>query len=182
MADKTLRVVYVVAMLVSAWTMALAQNAIVPWYSFNMGFVESGDLLAVAGQSFVGTTSEAGTTVLSGFLADTLFRGPVTRASNPDELPLAYWLGQNYPNPFNPATTIRYELPVTSVVTLKLYNTLGQEVMQIVDGEEQPGTHILRLDAGRLASGVYFYRLTAAPATRGAYLGFKEVKKLVVVK
>jgi aminopeptidase N len=80
--------------------------------------------------------------------------------------PLSFGLDQNYPNPFNPLTTIRYELPYRSAVRLNVYNTLGQEVAQLVHGEIEAGTHEVRFDASGLSSGVYFYRLVAGELTQ----------------
>jgi len=88
--------------------------------------------------------------------------------------PRAFTLLQNYPNPFNPSTVISYNLPERSAVSLALFNTLGELVMTIADGEEGPGAHEARLDASRLSSGVYFYRLQAG--------NHVAVKSLVVVK
>ena len=88
--------------------------------------------------------------------------------------PLVYQLAQNYPNPFNPATKIRYSIPVQSHVVLKVYNALGQEVMSLVDGAQKPGIHTVEFDARNLASGVYFYRITAGD--------FVNVKKMMLLK
>ena len=62
-------------------------------------------------------------------------------ADNGNETPAAYELAQNYPNPFNPSTTIRYSLPHTSFVRLTVYNTLGQQVAQLVNEQQQAGNH-----------------------------------------
>ena len=97
-----------------------------------------------------------------------------TGVKQTDEIPLTYALYQNYPNPFNPTTTIKYSIPNTERVTLKIYNILGQEVATLVDEEQKPGVYELKFDAGNLASGVYFYRLKAG--------GFTAVKKMMLVK
>jgi hypothetical protein len=89
-------------------------------------------------------------------------------------LPERYVLEQNYPNPFNPSTTIRYGLSQRTVVTLIVYNTLGQQVAVLQNGEQEAGSHEVRFDAGKLASGVYFYRLHAG--------AFVEAMKLVLVR
>ncbi len=77
------------------------------------------------------------------------------------EVPSQAALYQNYPNPFNPSTTIRYGLPVRSHVTLTIFNTLGQQVATLVEGEMEAGYHEVHFDAARLGSGVYVYRLVA---------------------
>ena len=70
----------------------------------------------------------------------------------------------NYPNPFNPTTDIAFELPGMYRVTIKVYNTLGQEVATLTDGELfTAGRHTLAFDGSRLTSGVYFYRMSAGP-------------------
>jgi hypothetical protein len=76
-------------------------------------------------------------------------------------LPNEFLLHQNYPNPFNPTTTIRYGLPQRSHVTLTVYNTLGQQVTTLVNGNEEAGYHEQKFDGTGLASGVYFYRIQA---------------------
>ncbi len=98
----------------------------------------------------------------------------VTEVSGNSALPVEWKLFQNYPNPFNPATTIAYDLPKDSHVTLALYNVLGQEVSTLVNSEQVAGRYRVVLDAGRLASGAYFYRLQA-----GTYV---DTKKLLLVR
>jgi hypothetical protein len=83
------------------------------------------------------------------------------RALSTSSQPALYDLSQNYPNPFNPTTTIRYALSSRSHVTLDLFNTLGQIVTELVNGDLEAGQHEVRVDASGLASGVYFYRLRA---------------------
>jgi hypothetical protein len=73
-----------------------------------------------------------------------------------------YKLYNNYPNPFNPSTMIQYDLPRSSRVLVQVYDVLGRLVATLVDNESQgAGTHQIQFNASKLASGVYFYRLTA---------------------
>ena len=75
--------------------------------------------------------------------------------------PSQFKLNQNYPNPFNPSTMISYVLPKTSLVRLKVYNILGQEVAVLINGEQNAGSHNVLFNASKLSSGVYFYSLRA---------------------
>jgi photosystem II stability/assembly factor-like uncharacterized protein len=88
--------------------------------------------------------------------------------------PTEYLLRCNYPNPFNPSTTIRYGLPERSHVYLAVYNTLGQQVTVLQNGEQEAGYHEVTLDASSLPSGVYFYRLQAGTCV--------ETRKLCLVR
>ncbi|MEJ2051619.1 MAG: T9SS type A sorting domain-containing protein, partial [Calditrichota bacterium] len=103
-------------------------------------------------------------------LADVSFNGEITFHTPvlvvPDAIPMDFALMQNYPNPFNPRTTIKYELPERSKVTLKIYNILGQEVVTLLDEEFEPGYYELSWDGRnnfehQVASGVYIYRIVA---------------------
>ncbi|MEJ5306045.1 MAG: T9SS type A sorting domain-containing protein, partial [Ignavibacteria bacterium] len=89
--------------------------------------------------------------------------------------PTTYSLSQNYPNPFNPSTTINFALPKESIVTLKVYNMIGQEIMTLINGEKiNAGYHSVKVDGSKLTSGVYIYKLTAGD--------FVSVKKMVLMK
>jgi hypothetical protein len=85
-----------------------------------------------------------------------------------------FTLSQNYPNPFNPTTTVRYEIPELSIVTLKIYDVLGKEVATLVNGEKPVGSYATEINASNLPSGIYFYRLQAG--------SFVETKKMLLVK
>jgi hypothetical protein len=89
-------------------------------------------------------------------------------------LPVEFALEQNYPNPFNPTTTITFHLPSSSLVTLKVFNTAGQEIASLVDRQLPAGDHRTEWNASGVPSGIYFYRIQA-----GAY---SETKKLVVMR
>ena len=100
---------------------------------------------------------------------------PATGTDDASEAPPAdYSLAQNYPNPFNPATTIAYGIPRTTHVRLRVFDVLGRNVATLVDGIEPPGMHESTLDAARLASGVYYYRIEAGT--------FAESKRMVLVR
>jgi hypothetical protein len=85
-----------------------------------------------------------------------------------------YSLDQNYPNPFNPATTIKYQIPSTSRVTLTVFDILGREVATLVNEVQDAGFKSVQWEAGGVASGVYLYRLQA-----GSYV---STRKLVLMK
>jgi hypothetical protein len=91
-----------------------------------------------------------------------------------NQIPSRYELFQNYPNPFNPKTTIKFSIPKNVYVTLKIYNTLGQELTELLSQEMFAGTFTIDWDASKYASGVYFYRLQAG--------SFSETKKLIILK
>jgi hypothetical protein len=86
-----------------------------------------------------------------------------------------FTLRQNYPNPFNPVTNISYTIPATLPVSLKVYNTLGEQVATIVDETQSIGTHTATFDGAALPSGIYFYKLQAGDILH-------EMKKMMLVK
>jgi hypothetical protein len=91
-----------------------------------------------------------------------------------ETLPSRAILEQNYPNPFNPSTTINFELPKTSHVTLTVFDVLGRQVSVLVNERKEAGVHEVNFDASGLASGVYFYRLQAGD--------FVQSKKFLLLK
>ena len=86
----------------------------------------------------------------------------------------SYTLEQNYPNPFNPVTSIKYSIPKSGIVLLKVYDLLGKEVASLVNSNVTAGTHSVNFDASNLASGIYFYRIESGD--------FNAVKKMVLIK
>jgi hypothetical protein len=88
-------------------------------------------------------------------------RGKSGLDSKKELLPTEYTLYQNYPNPFNPTTTIKYDLPNTSDVSLIIYDILGRKVKELFNSKQQAGRYEVQFNASNLASGVYIYRLIA---------------------
>ena len=101
--------------------------------------------------------------------------------SSKNSRPVEFQLEQNYPNPFNPSTVIKYQLPVSSFVILTVYSALGREEVTLVNEYQNAGGHSVTFEARRLASGVYFYRLSAKIFS-GQWGNYSETKKLVVLK
>jgi hypothetical protein len=85
-----------------------------------------------------------------------------------------YWLANNYPNPFNNSTIIRYSIPKEEVVTIKIFNILGEEVELLVNESKQAGVYEVSWSPTNLSSGVYFYQLKAGD--------FIKVKKMILLK
>ncbi len=108
--------------------------------------------------------------------------GYATAQSLPDGLPEQiftftpknYVLSQNYPNPFNPSTTIEFTLPKSEFVELKVYNILGKEISTLVSNKLNQGNHTYTFDGKNLASGIYYYQLTAGE--------YREVKKMILLR
>ncbi|HLB01118.1 MAG TPA: T9SS type A sorting domain-containing protein [Bacteroidota bacterium] len=93
------------------------------------------------------------------------------------DVPEVFSLSQNYPNPFNPTTTIEFTIPEDAIVSLKVYNMLGQEVATLADLEEfTAGENWVELDGATLATGIYYYRISVNDGQ------FQEVRKMVLMK
>jgi hypothetical protein len=89
-------------------------------------------------------------------------------------IPAQYTLSQNYPNPFNPTTNIEYSIPLSGQVSLKVYNTLGQVIATLFEGNQRAGNYLATFDGSGLASGIYLYQLKSGKTT--------ITKKLVLLK
>ena len=94
---------------------------------------------------------------------------------NVDFIPASFSLEQNFPNPFNPSTTIVYNLPQNSFVSLKVYNAIGLEVAVLVNETQSADIHRVSFDASRLGSGIYYYSIKAGS-------NFSQTKKMIVLK
>tara|TARA_R110002096_G_scaffold434442_2_gene656006 strand:- start:32675 stop:35131 length:2457 start_codon:yes stop_codon:yes gene_type:complete len=94
-----------------------------------------------------------------------VIRSKAVVSNEPNELPSDFALEQNYPNPFNPTTTVNYSIGKSGLVSLKIYNTMGQEVANLVNEVKGAGSYSITWDAQNLSSGMYFYRLSTAGQT-----------------
>ncbi len=109
------------------------------------------------------------------FMADNMRVTPLNAAAvSEGELSELFTLRQNYPNPFNNSTIIRYSIPKESLVTLKVYNTIGEEVLSLLNEQKQVGNYQTDFKTANLPSGVYFYRLQAGE--------FVQTRKMILLK
>jgi len=98
----------------------------------------------------------------------------ITDVENEDQIPTEYYLSQNYPNPFNPSTTITFSIPNEELVSLKVFNALGEEVSELINEIKPAGNYSVSFNASTLTSGVYFYKISAG--------NFVETKKMSLMK
>lgn len=105
-----------------------------------------------------------------------VFKGSVltTVASSENTMPSSFSLSQNYPNPFNSTTHIRFTLADFRFVTVTVYDVVGKKVARVVNEKKSPGTYEVPFDGSNLASGLYFYRITAGEYT--------ETKKMILIR
>jgi hypothetical protein len=89
-------------------------------------------------------------------------------------VPTEYTLEQNYPNPFNPTTQIKFTVPYSVNVSLKVYNMIGQEVATLVNEVKDAGKYTVTFSSNNLPTGTYYYKLNAGD--------FSEVKKMMLMK
>lgn len=106
------------------------------------------------------------------YVSDTT--GIPTFIDNIEGVPLIFSLEQNYPNPFNPVTTINFTIPNNAHVKLKIYNSLGEEILTLLNKNLEAGKHTAHFDGRKLSSGVYFYRIEAGQN--------EQTKKLILLK
>ena len=99
---------------------------------------------------------------------------PVDVRENVTQVPDNYSLSQNFPNPFNPSTTIKYAVPKSGLVNLKVYDIMGREVSELVNGFRSAGFYLVDFNAGKLSSGIYYYKLVSD--------NFTDVKKMILIK
>jgi hypothetical protein len=105
---------------------------------------------------------------------DGMVFGSLVSVPQEKNIPSKFVLYGNFPNPFNPTTTIQYELPMRTKVTLRVFNILGQQVALLADGQKEAGRYSVTWNASNVPSGVYFYRLEAG--------AFVQSRKMLLVK
>jgi choice-of-anchor B domain-containing protein len=98
----------------------------------------------------------------------------VSVSSLSSQVPAGFSLSQNYPNPFNPSTTIAFTVPAAAHSTLRIYNSVGQCVADLLNEELAPGAYSIKFDAKQLSSGLYFYRFTSGTST--------DIKRMTLVQ
>ncbi len=148
-----------------AWAAAVLPSSVTSWTQFSVPFTyhSSGTPdTCIIQIMIVGPGPSVNFHLGSYFLLDDLaFSGTTGVAPGTISQPISFRLGQNYPNPFNPSTTIEFTLPSRTFADLVVYNTLGQEVVQLVNSELESGLHSVTFAGNGLPSGIYYYRLTA---------------------
>lgn len=103
----------------------------------------------------------------------------VTGVKSESGVPHSFALLQNYPNPFNPTTTVEYDVPYSSRVTIIVYDVLGRKVTTLVSGTKTAGEYRISFNGARYASGVYFYRMSAVSRDGES---FRAIKKFLLLK
>jgi hypothetical protein len=106
--------------------------------------------------------------------ADAKYQSQFTSVNDQNAFLDKFFLGQNYPNPFNPSTTISYQLEKSGLVTLKVYDLIGNEIVTLINKEQHAGSHQVDFNASELSSGLYFYSIKSN--------GVTQTKKMILIK
>jgi hypothetical protein len=155
-------IIFYLLLILSA-SLLYSQSSIVYDVGTNIDIGANADVCA-ATITVNGTSSGSGT----------FCNAPVDVEKDTVLIPDKFDLSQNFPNPFNPSTLIKYQLPKSSQVTLKIYNVLGDEVATLVNEEKPAGSYEVIFNSAKIASGTYFYKLQAG--------SFVETKKMILLK
>jgi hypothetical protein len=156
--------------IISGWLSASPSSGVLP-SSNNINVTISCNALFLSSGTYTGSLVVSGSDInhqLANVTIPVTFHvTPTGISDNSSELPKEFALSQNYPNPFNPTTQIEFALPTKSLVSLEIYNVLGQKVRTLVDGVMAAGYKSVTWDgtdqSGQaVTSGTYFYKLTTA--------------------
>jgi hypothetical protein len=163
------------------WALKLINGADHIWYRLDPKSIDTAAMVPTYGVKTAGDTNylflfggyRQGIAVSSA--QKYTYGTPVIGISNiSQEIPAEFSLGQNYPNPFNPTTNFEFRIADFGLVNLTIYDALGRKVETVVNQNLKPGIYSASWNAAGLASGVYFYRITAG--------GFHDTKKMIFVK
>jgi hypothetical protein len=136
---------------------------------------------SLTNMSFTGTVATVKTAKAYAAIAFIGLPSVITGIKSATAIPAQFRLEQNYPNPFNPITSLKYNLPVESKLTLTVYNVLGEVMAVLQDGVRPAGSQSVEWNAANVASGIYFYRLEATSVTDPG-ITFTSVKKSLLLK
>jgi hypothetical protein len=136
---------------------------------YTASFISAGFNTPVTVSKFV----QSNYATYSSYASGDFLNGPGA-VNEPGTLPLEFNIAQNYPNPFNPTTTIQYDLPEPSDVTLAIFDLLGRKVQTLVDDNQEAGRHVVSWNGGDKPSGIYFYKINAGD--------FSETRKMELIK
>ncbi|NCQ17689.1 MAG: hypothetical protein COZ80_08360 [Ignavibacteria bacterium CG_4_8_14_3_um_filter_37_9] len=145
-------------------------------YDFNISISDT--LKRIKGKQ--DTVANNGAPVIGSFLLPKndgiilLRNNKLTGIGSEGNLPVRFALYQNYPNPFNSSTKIKYSIPNSAKVSIKVYDVLGKEVTTLMNEFQNTGTHEIEFDASKLSSGLYFYRIIS-----GIY---SETRKMILLR
>lgn len=151
-----------------SWQIFDTSNSPIPSNWFNKGIIDSKNNLVYVHSSFYPPSQNYG---LIFYNEDSVI---VTLVENNPPILNNFYLLQNYPNPFNPVTKIKFSIPKSDIVQIKIYDILGKEVKKILNEYTQAGTYEIEFDGRNLPSGVYFYRMNS-----GSYT---ETKKMILLR
>lgn len=148
-------------------------------WSCNKGYVDSYGMFTADSIEGVCTITAEDTTIgIKG--TATVYVEAIVGVEEEKVVPTNYVLFQNYPNPFNPTTTLKYSLPATGMVTLEVFNILGEKVTRLVNEMKHAGYHEVKWNTAGFASGVYFYMIYVKAGEGNK--DFRAVKKMILLK
>jgi hypothetical protein len=156
-------------------TSSLVKHGLIPFYWDNGGTDNFG-----MGIFYRSTGAKAYPDIIKTII-DAVDTSMVSGVIESKSLPSNFSLSQNYPNPFNPSTTIEYQIPKLSHVTIKVYNILGNKIELLVNEIKQAGKYQVSFNPSNLSSGVYFYKMEAV-STGSKEDSYIETKKLILIK